>query len=200
MQQDCGACSEPSEKSHLVHIRPISSVFSSAGSEFCFGSASQPLPLLATSVSMIFVIASEAKQSPSLQASPRIAVDTEHLLTVFNKCGRGTRKTQNDAFGGGGHRRSEPPHRHKTVDGLNNRLHRMNKRRSMGWTLFVYVFALLWFFSVIFAQRAIADEGSLSLSGLLQLRYDGRYLSHGLDDDHKLHQIADGPGSFPCTT
>jgi hypothetical protein len=42
---------------------------------------------------MIFVIASEAKQSPSLQASPRIAVDTEHLLTVFNKCGRGTRKT-----------------------------------------------------------------------------------------------------------
>jgi hypothetical protein len=44
----------------------------------------------------------------------------------------------------------------------------------MGWTLFVYVFALLWFFSVIFAQRAIADEGSLSLSGLLQLRYDGR--------------------------
>ena len=29
------------------------------------------------------------------------------------------------------------------------------------------------------------------MSGLIQLRYDGRYPSHGEDDDHKLRQIAD---------
>ena len=61
----------------------------------------------------------------------------------------------------------------------------------MGCTLCIYLFALFWLFSGSFAEHAIADEGSLSLSGLLQLRYDGRYLSHGEDDDHKLHQIAD---------
>jgi hypothetical protein len=67
----------------------------------------------------------------------------------------------------------------------------MSEKRSMGCTLFVYLFALLWLFSGSFAEHAIADEGSLSLSGLLQLRYDGRYPSHGVDDDHKLRQIAD---------
>ena len=38
---------------------------------------------------------------------------------------------------------------------------------------------------------AFADEGSVSLSGLVQLRYDGRFLSDGEDNDSKLRQIAD---------
>ena len=67
----------------------------------------------------------------------------------------------------------------------------MSNKRSAGCRLCVYLFALFWLLSGSFAQHAIADEGSLSLSGLLQLRYDGRYPSHGKDDDHKLRQIAD---------
>ena len=67
----------------------------------------------------------------------------------------------------------------------------MAKKRSMGCKLYIYLFTLLWLFSGSFAEPASAEEGSLSLSGLLQLRYDGRYLSDGEDDDHKLHQIAD---------
>jgi hypothetical protein len=61
----------------------------------------------------------------------------------------------------------------------------------MGSALYIYLFTLFWLLSGYFVRPAIADEGSLSLSGLLQLRYDGRYLSDGEDDDHKLHQIAD---------
>ncbi len=57
--------------------------------------------------------------------------------------------------------------------------------------LYIYPFALFWLLSVSFVGSALADESSLSLSGLLELRYDGRYLSDGEGDDHKLHQIAD---------
>jgi hypothetical protein len=67
----------------------------------------------------------------------------------------------------------------------------MNEKRHTIYTLYVYLFALFWFFSGYSVVSAFADEGSSALSGLIQLRYDGRYLSHGEDDDHKLHQIAD---------
>lgn len=61
----------------------------------------------------------------------------------------------------------------------------------MGCRLYIYLFALFWLFSIYLAGHAFADEGSLSLYGLLQLRHDGRYPSDGKDNDHKLHQIAD---------
>ncbi len=66
----------------------------------------------------------------------------------------------------------------------------LREKQRMGYKSYIYLFALVWLFSGYSAEPAIADEGSLSLSGLLQLRYDGRYPSDG-NDDHKLHQIAD---------
>ena len=67
----------------------------------------------------------------------------------------------------------------------------MSEKRSMSCKLYIYLSTLFWLFSGYLAEHAFADESSLSLTGLLQLRYDGRYLSDGEDDDHKLHQIAD---------
>jgi hypothetical protein len=39
--------------------------------------------------------------------------------------------------------------------------------------------------------HALAEEDAISLSGLLELRYDGRYLSDDEGEDHKLYQVAD---------
>ncbi len=67
----------------------------------------------------------------------------------------------------------------------------MSKKRHLLCNLYSYLFVFFWLFSGSFAELAIADEGSLSLSGLLQLRYDGRYLSDDEGEDHKLHQTVD---------
>ena len=67
----------------------------------------------------------------------------------------------------------------------------MNRDRSLGCKLCMCLFTLFWLFSGYFVEFALADEGSISLSGLLELRYDGRYLSDGEGEDHKLHQIVD---------
>jgi hypothetical protein len=67
----------------------------------------------------------------------------------------------------------------------------MRKKRYMACKLYICLFTLFWLFSGFFAEHTFADESSLSLSGLLQLRYDGRYLSDDEGEDHKLHQIAD---------
>ncbi|NVM22183.1 MAG: hypothetical protein HWN68_10445 [Desulfobacterales bacterium] len=67
----------------------------------------------------------------------------------------------------------------------------MSKKRFLSCAAYGCLFSLFWLFPGSFAGHAFADEGSLSLSGLVQLRYDGRYLSGGNGEDHKLHQIAD---------
>ena len=67
----------------------------------------------------------------------------------------------------------------------------MTRKRYMACKLYICLFSLFWLFSGFFAEHTFAGESSLSLSGLLQLRYDGRYLSDDEGEDHKLHQIAD---------
>ena len=67
----------------------------------------------------------------------------------------------------------------------------MARKRCIACELHICLFTLFWLISGYFAGSAFADAGSVSLSGLVQLRYDGRYLSDGEDDDSKLHQIAD---------
>lgn len=68
---------------------------------------------------------------------------------------------------------------------------RMSKRPCWKFSICVYIVTLFSLFSGYPLKHALADEGSLSLSGLLQFRYDLRYLSDNEGEDHKLHQIAD---------
>ena len=67
----------------------------------------------------------------------------------------------------------------------------MARKRCIRRKSHIHLFTLFWLISGYLVAPVFAQEGSLSLSGLLQLRYDGRYLSDGENDDHKLHQIAD---------
>ncbi len=67
----------------------------------------------------------------------------------------------------------------------------MSRKRNMICKVCGCLLILFWFFSGSFAGHALAEGNEPSISGLLQFRYDGRYLSHGEDDDHKLRQMAD---------
>jgi hypothetical protein len=67
-------------------------------------------------------------------------------------------------------------------------------KQSVSCKSYIHLFSLIWLFwlfSGYSAGYASADESSISLSGFIQLRYDGRYLSDDSGEDHKLHQIAD---------
>ncbi len=57
--------------------------------------------------------------------------------------------------------------------------------------LFTLVLILLWGSPPCLAEHRFGDDGAVSISGLMQLRYDGRSLSDGEGEDHKLHQVVD---------
>ena len=53
------------------------------------------------------------------------------------------------------------------------------------------LFALVCFYSFLFPAVSLSQEDPWSVSGLIQLRYEGRYLTDDEGEDHKLFQMAD---------
>ncbi|MBW2173697.1 MAG: hypothetical protein JRF64_03455 [Deltaproteobacteria bacterium] len=67
-------------------------------------------------------------------------------------------------------------------------------KQSVSCKSYIHLFSLIWLFWLFSGYStgyASPDESSISLSGFMELRYDGRYLSEDSGEDHKLHQIVD---------
>ena len=63
--------------------------------------------------------------------------------------------------------------------------------RHISWRPFVFSTAFLCLIVGVSKECHSADEDIWALSGFLELRYDGRFLSDGEEDDQKLHQVLD---------
>ena len=63
--------------------------------------------------------------------------------------------------------------------------------QAISWRPLVFLAVFLGFFISVSGECHCADEPKFDLSGFFELRYDGRFLSDGEEDDQKLHQVLD---------